>query len=311
MNDVVATALGLWQLQSASTKFISHRENRVYRIDSNNKSWALRIHRKGYRSHPELQSELAWMAELKRCGLCVPEPMQSRNGVNVETIYDQYVTVLEWLEGTPLGKSGVPLSLKDAPDTFFKIGRETARLHQASDAWKRPADFTRHAWDRAGLVGDNPYWGRFWENPGLDSMASSIIAELRQHADQVLLRDQHLDFGLIHADLLRENILLHCDTIQFIDFDDGGFGYRLFELATTLHRNRHEHNYAELEAALVEGYRTIRQLDTSHLKLFIAIRALTYLGWIIPRMHEADKMSRNPRLVSEAIDAAKVCLESK
>ena len=113
-----------------------------------------------------------------------------------------------------------------------------------------------------------------------------------------------LDYGLIHADLVRENVMRDGDTLQFIDFDDAGFGFRFFDLATTLIKNRGEPDYAELKAALIDGYRSQRPIDPDNLDLFILLRALTYVGWIITRMHEDGSTIRNGRFVRNAKELA-------
>jgi Ser/Thr protein kinase RdoA (MazF antagonist) len=56
-----------------------------------------------------------------------------------------------------------------------------------------------------------------------------VSAQLRQGFD-LLGRAAPL-WGLIHADLHRDNILLHHGEIGVIDFDDCGWGYYLFDLA--------------------------------------------------------------------------------
>ena len=38
---------------------------------------------------------------------------------------------------------------------------------------------------------------------------------------------------LNEKDLVRENVMVDGDKLQLIDFDDGGFGFNLYDLATT------------------------------------------------------------------------------
>ena len=119
-----------------------------------------------------------------------------------------------------------------------------------------------------------------------------------------------LDYGLIHADILRENVLLQgCDPV-LLDFDDAGFGFRLFELATTLLKTRSEPDYAELEAALIRGYTDVRPLDTTLLSQFILLRALTYVGWIVPRLHEPGAEQRCTMQIQQAVTLAERFLEA-
>jgi len=113
--------------------------------------------------------------------------------------------------------------------------------------------------------------------------------------------DEHLDYGLIHADMVRENIFIKNDEIQLLDFDDSTFGFRLFEVATALFKNRDEEDYEDLEKALVNGYQDIRPLNIEHLSLFIFLRACTYVGWIITRLDEPNSKQRCERYILNAI----------
>ncbi|WP_297768977.1 phosphotransferase [uncultured Roseovarius sp.] len=115
------------------------------------------------------------------------------------------------------------------------------------------------------------------------ALRDQAIATLKNIGDD-------LDYGLIHADPVRENIMLDGDRLQLIDFDfdfdfdDGGFGFRLFDIATALLKNLTEPDYPDLRVALTEGYTSRRPIDLRVLDLFIALRSATYVGWIMTRM---------------------------
>ena len=195
------------------------------------------------------------------------------------------------------------------PELFRRIGRAVARLHVVSDGWVPPSSFRRCAWDRTGLVGKAPVWGRFWENPSLAPDDRALFATVRKVASRELAeRDDGLDFGLIHGDLVRENILIHSGRVQFIDFDDGGHGYRLFDIAGVLVKNLSEPAFDELREALIEGYRSERPLDTDALDLLLLLRACTYVGWIVPRMGEDGAAARNRRFLDAARPLARAYL---
>lgn len=301
MTDLVEQSLALWGLDGAGCTFVAGRENRVYRVASAQGDYALRIKRPGYRDEQELTSELLWLGAMDSAGLHVPRPLRSRNGRLLERVGSNFVDVVSWLPGRPLGKSRKPLALDNAPGVFRAIGAELAKLHQACDAWQPPADFKRCRWDVEGLLGEAPLWGRFWDNPTLDEASRRLFQRFRQVA-RARLTDPatNLDFGLIHADLVRENVMLDGAAILMIDFDDGGFGFRQFDIATILIKNRHEPTFPALKTAVIEGYRSRRRLDLSTLDLFLAIRALTYVGWIVPRIQEDGGAVRNARFVADA-----------
>ena len=109
-----------------------------------------------------------------------------------------------------------------------------------------------------------------------------------------------LDHGLIHADLVAGNVMTDGPNLTLIDFDDGGYGFRLFEIATALLKHTDAPDYPILSDALIEGYTTERALDLAQLDLFIALRAATYVGWNITRMSETGGAARNARFVHAA-----------
>jgi Ser/Thr protein kinase RdoA (MazF antagonist) len=301
LDAIVEAALAEWDLMGADYHLVAERENSVFQVRHKGGTFALRLHRPGYRNDAELCSELSWMRMLSDHGLLVPTPQATKDGQLLCTINGFQIDCLNWLDGTPLGKTGHPITIENLPKHMVSIGRDVARLHHYSDAWALDADFTRWHWDQDGLLGDQPVWGTFWENPDLSDAQRALFLEAKAFANQQLSKHHtSLDYGLIHADLVRENILLGEQGTQFIDFDDGGYGYRLFELATLLSKLTDRDDFEQMKAALLDGYRQMRPIDTALLDLFMMIRALTYLGWIIPRLSEPGGAARNVRFIATA-----------
>ncbi len=312
--EIAVTALKHWGLPEQQPELIQHRENTVFRVsDSSGEKFALRIHRQGYHTESALKSELDMMAMLADGGLGIPAPMPTNNREYCVEIQSnnsgaRMVDLLSWLPGEPLGKTGSPLGLqgKVRQEVFADIGREMARLHNLADNWHPPSGFSRPAWDRDGLVGENPFWGRFWDLEELTGGQRNLLISARDklRAELQVLTTTEPDYGIIHADLVRENILIGTDGIRFIDFDDSGFGWRMFDIATALLKNNSEPDYVELETALITGYRERRTLTSESLKqlpLFLMARSLTYLGWAKDRRNEPGVASRIPRLIVSAI----------
>lgn len=310
MEALAQRAARLWGFGPDQIRLAARRENIVWRAEDARGAFALRLHRPGYRDADQLLSELQWMDALAQGGLNVPRPVPSRAGALVQEVGDTLVDLLTWLPGAPIGSQG-QLAVADRVGLCRDLGNLLARLHAISDAWSPPPGFSRPKWDRAGLLGDRPLWGPFWDNPDLSEAQRATLLAARAKADAHLAAiEPGLDAGLIHADALSENILIHEGALSLIDFDDGGWGFRDFDLATFLMRFLPASDYPALRAALLKGYATRRAVDPGTLDLFILLRALTYPGWIIPRLHEPGGAERSARAITTALPLAEAYLDT-
>lgn len=312
MERRVQMALSLWGLEGAKAELAAQRENVVWRVDHASGSYALRFHRPGYRTPGELRSELQWMDYLSGQGMSVPRPLAATDGRLVAEIEGYQTDILTWLQGAPIGETGQLHNVDDPTALCHQIGREMARLHDLTDQWNTPADFARPDWGREGLLGDHPLWGRFWEHPDLTDAQHNTLLQSRDEAKQHLAEiEDTLDRGLIHADLLTENIMVHEGQLSLIDFDDSAFGYRDFELATFLIRFLPSPDFEAMRKALCEGYSTRRRVDPDILDFMLFLRSLTYIGWIIPRIDEPGGAARSVRNITTAMPLAEAYLKRR
>jgi Ser/Thr protein kinase RdoA (MazF antagonist) len=98
--------------------------------------------------------------------------------------------------------------------------------------------------------------------------------------------------GLIHADVLRENVLVNKSSLSLIDFDDSGFGLRPYDLGTVLSQNLYEPAYPEIRAALIEGYAD-PALTPDLVDLFTLARVCASVGWAAPRLPHHDPVHKS------------------
>jgi len=320
MDALLQRLLGLvearWPLQCAAIQPIKVRENAVYAVHlRDGGKVVLRIHRCGYHSDEALQSERTWMQALEDHGIEVPRHVLSKDGKSFERSRiegfegERQVDVFHWIAGQQLGSVEHGVTAEGVADVYRKVGRLAARLHDQSSVWDTPVGFRRHAWDAEGLVGEQPFWGRFWELEALTESQRQLFVELRQSLwrDLNAFGTGHDRYGMIHADLVPENILVEGDSLQVIDFDDAGYGWHLFEIATSLYFIRRDSIYAQARDAVIEGYRQMRALPDDHLDLlpmFLAARGTTYLGWVHTRAGEPAAAEMVPALIELATAAA-------
>ncbi|MFK7752240.1 MAG: phosphotransferase enzyme family protein [Sedimentitalea sp.] len=306
MTPQVAAALHQWGWASAQAQLIAERENAVWKVTQGGQTCALRFHRPGYRSAIELQSELHWLTHLADAGLTVPRPVAQPSGDVLGQVGAHPVSLLSWMPGQMLGAQGAFSQGVDPIAVCRQVGQTMARLHDACDRWSAPLDFTRPNWRRAALVGPDPLWGRFWEHPQLNTEQRDLLQAARVAADAALAQIEDVaDQGLIHADMLLENLMIEGTSLALIDFDDGAFGFRDFELATFLLKLEPRPDYPALRAALCEGYAVRRHVIGGDLDLFLLLRALTYPGWIAKRLDEPGAIERSHRAIETALRHAR------
>lgn len=270
-------------------RLIRDRENHVFEMQTPQGRAALRLHRQGYQSPAAIRSELWWCAELAQAGLPVPAALPTREGDLLVPVADgRHASAIAWMAGEALGEAAKPFDrpLAQVLDLYHALGAVLARVHQVTDGLTLPADFTRPRWDWEGLVGDNPLWGRFWDHP---------VATPDQRATLIRARDalrERLtgEIGLIHADVLRENVLVNGHSVSLIDFDDSGFGFRLHDLGTALVQTVQHPEHPQLRDALMAGYGTT---DVQLVEAFILARTLASVGWTMPRLAPDDPIHRS------------------
>ncbi len=309
--ELAKSVLPLWGLEGASLDIIKVRENAVFRVDTTDATkLVLRIHRANYHTNEELHSELQWIRALSEAGIETPEVIPTLAG-ELSVVPDtdvvglpRQVDVFAWVDGEQLGRveEGLDGDLETQVRSFETIGELAARVHNQATSWELPNGFVRHAWDTDGLTGEEPFWGRFWELEALSPAQKDLMIRTRQRIREELLAfgQSAENYSMIHADMVGENVLVDGEHIRLIDFDDAGFGWHLFEMATSLYFATAEGNYESIRDAFVKGYRkqrTLSESDLEKLPLFMLARATTYLGWVHTRKETETAKELTPFIV--------------
>lgn len=326
LQRLALSTLRCWGMEARDIHLLKMRENAVFKVvDACGNAFAMRVHRQGYHTDDALRSELQWIVALRGAGIDVPVPVPARDGrlfvtAQVDGLHAPHqVDLFEWMHGRSLGTSegGLRNDITDVEPIYRAVGGLAARLHDHASGWVLPGGFRRHSWDGDGLVGKQPFWGRFWELEALTSSERELLVCARDHVRRELRAladgvDLHRNFGLIHADLVPENLLQsEQGQLRLIDFDDAGFGWHLFELATALYFIQEDPRYESAKASLIAGYRTHRDLPDAmldKLPVFMAARGFTYLGWAHTRPMTTEGLAILPYVIRLACHQARLLL---
>ena len=298
-DEVANAALVAWGGSAEQSRLIKYRENVVFEVRLRDGTRAaLRLHRPGYQTRGAIEAELIWMRGLADAGQEVPVPVPTKTGALTATAGDRIVSVVTWVGGLPIGSAEQPLGGDAAAQETLmeRLGGLIGRLHGATDALGLPATTERPRWDAEGYLGERPLWGRFWENPSFSTDERALIGRARERAREDIGRlvRSGSDFGLIHADCLRENVLDDGRSLKLIDFDDSGWGFRSYDLATAIFQSLEEPALTQIVRGLLRGHGEVRPGSDAgqHLPLFVMLRTFASAGWIAARSSADDPSQR-------------------
>jgi Ser/Thr protein kinase RdoA (MazF antagonist) len=287
LRRLAQAALADYDLNPGRLGLLKHGHNTTFRLDGAERAeaggprYVLRVNRPGWRTLPQIRSEMAWLEALQRdTALGVPRPVPNRAGEMVTTAaargvpQERHCVLLRWVEGRFYRERISPVSME-------RIGRFTAHLHDhVIHQFRPPPTFTRPSvqWGSEEDPGD---MAREMAK-GLEKGAALITPEdlatftlARHHlrkAMQALSREP-AQYNLIHADLHHGNCLFHGGEARAVDFDDCGWGHLLYDLAVTQWPLQQRPDFAALQAAHLTGYRRVRPLPPETETLLPLFRA--------------------------------------
>jgi Ser/Thr protein kinase RdoA (MazF antagonist) len=152
-------------------------------------------------------------------------------------------------------------------------------------------------------------WGSYTELAALSDdqrrLLSNAARRVREVLDEFGMTSDR--YGLVHADLVPDNVMETAHGLAVIDFDDCGYGWYLWELATAVFWHIGQPTYEAARDGYIAGYRDVRDLPDDHLAIMPAIlvmRALVYLGWMHSRRHTETAREHTAYVVELSIQLA-------
>lgn len=273
------------QTRGGTAILVNHSENHTFRIESGQGVFFLRVHRPGYQSEASIDSELAWLRDIRQAGgVAVPEPVAGQDGRLLQFVAVPGEAALRpaVLFGALPGRE--PGFADDLLAIFERLGRIAARLHVHAARFSPPPGFFRPRWDAAAIL-EAGAWGDWRTAPGVDDGLRALLEQVaaRIAADLAAFGDGPERFGLVHADMRLANLLVEGDDLAVIDFDDSGFSWHLYDFAAAVSFFEDHPLVPELARRWVAGYRGVRDLpeaDLAAMGALVMLRRMALLAWI-------------------------------
>jgi len=292
LEKVAASALEQYGVLDARLVFISDTGNVIFRADTLDQSFSIRVYREQYRTIPEIHTEMYWLRDLRQnTNLNIPEPLQTTSGHIVQEIAAPdadnkfHVVIFKWMPGEIIGET---LDAKIAR----RIGTSMATLHNHAENFSLPADCFRADTDWQGM-------GHLFANLSAIEIAHiesflnkdqiAICDEAATRAAEIIHKiDIQRNFGLIHSDLHAHNCLLHNDEIGILDFEDCHIAPFTCDIAITLCSFDGSLNSEEIRTAFLQGYTELRELPKNYadeIEAFMIERRLRLIRWVATWSH--------------------------
>lgn len=261
-NTIAKEILSTYPISDPEIQFIRHNENITFKItdQADNKQYLLRIHKpvtEGLFGQQHtlagVKSEIEILQELKRKNLLRAQgPVANNFGeyiteCNLENFnHSCYATLLEWIEGHILTPEEGNLK-----EIAFAIGESLALFHESLRGIKPSKDFIRPIYD-ADRINSTIDELKYCVEVNLFNIEQyeiikKVLLLVKKQANELNLRGNA--FGLIHADMQLNNIVVSNGKPCIIDLGFCGFGYYVFDLgsAATLFPS-------DLRQAFLQGY---------------------------------------------------------
>ncbi|AUX71898.1 phosphotransferase enzyme family protein [Erwinia pyrifoliae] len=289
-------------------------ENATFLLQTGKARYALRLHRADYHQRADIESELHWLDALRESGIEVPQAVPDSEGQNVQslTLEDgsvRHAVLFHWVEGDMPGTDVDPRA-------FQQLGNITARLHQHSRSWQRPAGFRRIIWDHHTMVSPQSHWGDWRDAPNLRVADRTMVEQTIARVGSTLAEfgKDARNYGLIHADLRLTNLLLHKGETRVIDFDDCGFGWYLHDLAAAVSFVEHHPRAAEWIDHWVRGYEQVAHISDDEMDkvpTLLIQRRIQLLAWAGSHTETEMAQSLGPQWADHSVRLCRRYLETQ
>lgn len=300
---LASRALQHYDLDVRNVVFIQHNAGIVYRVETPDQQYILKLYKRVGEGDDSEASELEvgmhWLAEMAQAtGIVVQMPIATKAGAFVDQIASDSskpinCTLQRWLNGRLINGDF-------SPEQVYRIGVLLARLHQHSQ--HHPVSNLLHTTQHdAEALRVRVATLRTVLDESLYSQAdhARVVAASKRIAAMIAaLGNEPVVWGAVHGDIHHANLLIDGDQIYPIDFTGLRVAHYLYDIGITLYHILYQGPAICRE--LLRGYQSIRALSEAQIisiEEFITYAALDNIAWnsTIPAQVGSPLFQRNLR----------------
>jgi len=288
---MIEKALEEYEFYNPKAEFIRHNENITYKISDDKVIYLLRIHQpvKGFSldlyqkdgsASDYILGEMKLLDFMKCSKTRLQVPVKNKKGNLVSFVDNTPITVLKWIEGN------IVQNIDESK--AYQIGQLIAGLHQDFVESKiHEQEFKRYMYDEACLLDIIDELNLAKKLGHINELSRDLLISVCYEIITCMTNlDKRVDYGYIHSDLSKDNLIESQQNMIPIDFSLSGYGYYTMDVAFILCQIKDN----TTKKTLVDAYenKMAVKLSIRDLEVFYAFGVLLYIACQHEKIHKLD-----------------------
>ncbi len=303
MSEAAAqSALAVWGIADAALTLLSDANNAIYRVQSSDEAYVLRVHRPQNKPRRWVETELRLLTHLSAAGLTVPRPLMDVIEVASEDGTTRLCSLLSWFDG----KS------KPAPDWYALIathaGTLLGRIQMAARDFALIPGLDRPRLDAETLFSQSTQYALDEEGQALIAPHAEIFQRVQTQSAAAFdgLEKLGLAPQVIHGDYRPDNLLWNRLTPFPVDFDDCAWGNPAYDMATLWLFLRPNPRYEQLKVYAARAWCDSAGYEESpalmaHIETLVTARIALSCRWVAGNRTHPALAGRAADIIAERL----------
>jgi Ser/Thr protein kinase RdoA (MazF antagonist) len=284
LRSLAEAALGNYSVVARRLRLVGGFTNVIFRVDTDDGRYALRVDLHQDHSDEDVEIELAWLRSLAETSdLDVVRVVPATDGrlyvhaTGTGIPGTRRCVLFQWVPGKCLGNAPTVAG-------YHRLGQMSAGLHLQAEHFTPP--YQPLTWDKVfywpeevdPVVVFDPERAHYLAGGRRDVLDRSIA-----QVESAFTKLDSTEAQVIHGDLHPDNVHVYRNRVIGFDFEDVTWGHRVQDIAITLFYERSHPDYDNLKAAFEAGYRSLATWPVNYegeLEHFMAARTIMFINYV-------------------------------